>query len=111
MVVKVDSMAVIVFWAISATSTTGICAWATGVQSTTSKRLRLSCFNIVSSFLHRHTLTMHEFVLATIDAVKRAQLPLGHVHTATEEQTETEDDDAPGTKPIAPCTCSDACAH
>src|SRR5438445_5128974 len=83
-------MAVIVFWAMSATSTTGSWAWARGAQSTTRTRLRVSRLHITPSFLDGHTLTIHELFLATINAVKRAKLPLGHVHTATEQQAQDE---------------------
>src|SRR5438132_5493605 len=87
-------MAVIVFWAMSATSTTGSWAWARGAQSTTRTRLRVSRLHITPSFLDGHTLTIHELFLATINAVKRAKLPLGHVHTATQNQAQDKGEDA-----------------
>jgi len=39
------------------------------------------------SFLDRHTLAVLELFRATIEAIERAELPLGNIHAAAEEQT------------------------
>src|SRR5215471_5332811 len=89
MVVRTLSMAVIVFWATSATSMTATCAEAGALhRSTMRRRLPLSCLRMALSLRDRDAPTIRrQFLRATIHAVERAQLPLRDIHTAAEEQT------------------------
>jgi hypothetical protein len=46
------------------------------------------------SFLDRDAFPIYELLLATIQAIEGAELPLGHVHTApAQEETDPEYDD------------------
>src|SRR5262249_45261002 len=93
MVVRVDSMAVMVFWAISATSMTGICAWATDATHRSRSKLRLSRVYIASPFCDRDTLAIDQLLLATLDAIEGRGLPVRDAHTAPRQQTDDEGDD------------------
>src|SRR5262249_9262318 len=93
-VVRTDSMAVMVFCPKLATSTTASWAWTTGVHSTIRHRLRLSRRNIGVSFLHRDTLAILEFLRTAIDAVEGLGIPVGQVSTARQQQAEGEREDA-----------------
>src|SRR5437867_13427384 len=86
-------MAVSVFCARLPRSITG--NWASArpaKQRPTRSRLRLRCLCIGLSFLDRHTPAMHELLFTTINAAKRAGLPLGHIHTATALQAHNAPD-------------------
>src|SRR5437899_12825648 len=84
-------MAVSVFCARLPRSITGNWASARPAQQRpTRSRLRLRCLRIGLSFLDRHTPAMHELLFTTINAVKGAGLPLGHLHTATAQQAQDE---------------------
>src|SRR5262249_29187604 len=89
-VVRTDSMAVMVFCPKLATSTTASWAWTTGVHSTTRHRLRLSRRNIGASLLHGDAVPILEFLRTAIDAVEGLGIPVGQVSTARQQQAEGE---------------------
>src|SRR5262249_27273620 len=60
------------------------------MQSRRRSRLRMSGLDIVPSGFDGHTFAIDEFLGTTIQAVKGPQLPLGHVHAATQAETETQ---------------------